>query len=57
MNKQKNKALLFAGATAGLNNHVLLVTTPATGEFRHSSLHADLSGIKQKQSRIGGLER
>jgi len=57
MDKKQNKALLFAGATTGLNNHVMLVTTPATGEFRHSSLHADLSGIKQKQSRIGGLER
>ena len=57
MSKQRNKALLFAGATAGLNNHVMLASKPATGEFYHSSLRADLSSTKQKQSRIGGLVR
>ena len=37
MSKQENKALLFAGATPGLNNHLMLASTPATEEFRHSS--------------------
>ena len=37
MDKKQNKALLFAGATTGPNNHVMLVTTPATEEFSHIS--------------------
>ncbi len=37
MDKKQNKALLFAGATTGPNNHVMLVTTPATEEFFHIS--------------------
>lgn len=36
MKNKKHNALLFAGATPGLNNFAL-VTTPATEEFRHSS--------------------
>jgi hypothetical protein len=37
MKKNTNIALLFAGESAGLNNHCILVSTPATEEFRHSS--------------------
>lgn len=37
MKKNINIALLFAGASAGLNNRYVLVSTPATEEFRHSS--------------------
>ena len=37
MNKNSHKALLFAGATAGLNNHCTLASTPATEEFSHIS--------------------
>ena len=37
MDKKQNKALLFAGATAGLNNHCTLASTPATEEFSHIS--------------------
>ena len=55
--KQENKALLFAGTNTGLLNFHVLATKPATGEFYHSSLRADLLSTKQKQSRIGGLVR
>ena len=37
MDKKKNKALLFTGAIAGLNNHAVLATTPVTEEFFHIS--------------------
>jgi hypothetical protein len=37
MDKIKNKALLFAGSIAGLNNRVVLATKPATEEFSHIS--------------------
>jgi hypothetical protein len=37
MDKIRNKALLFAGSIAGLNNRVALATKPATEEFFHIS--------------------
>ncbi|HBE41232.1 MAG TPA: hypothetical protein DDW27_08520 [Bacteroidales bacterium] len=37
MDKKRNKALLFAGSIAGLNNRVALATKPATEEFFHIS--------------------
>ena len=37
MDKIKHKALLFAGATTGPNNHCMLAETPATEEFFHIS--------------------
>jgi hypothetical protein len=61
MDKKNNITLLFAGANAGLNNHVILAATPATEEFRHSSPVLIISstnknsGIKQaKLSRGSG---
>ena len=53
MDKKKFKALMSAGANAGLNNRFHLVTTPATSEFCHRSSSSDYienkksSGIKK----------
>lgn len=48
MDKIKHKALLFAGATAGLNNHDVLAETPATEEFSHISPRVIISTLTKR---------
>ena len=49
MIRQANKALLFAGATPGPNNHCALAATPATEEFRHSSSRVIISTLTKNR--------
>jgi hypothetical protein len=53
MDKKKFKALMSAGANAGLNNRFHLVTTPATSEFLHISSIPDYIEDKKR----GGIIR
>ena len=53
MDKKKFKALMSAGANAGLNNRFHLVTTPATSEFSHISSIPDYIEDKKR----GGIIR
>ena len=48
MDKIKHKALLFAGATTGPNNHCMLAETPATEEFSHISPRVIISTLTKR---------
>lgn len=53
MDKKLNKALLFAGATTGLNNRTTLAVTSATEEFFHISPEV----ITSTSIKRGGVEK